>query len=265
LEHDDFDAGSVRLIEQRDESLAIPDGFDVEGHDPHVWILEEELQIVRQGEADLATGADAISNAHTDVLETADHRPTETSAVSDDGYGTLDEGVPLRFGPERQHEAGRDTPDPLAVRPNEIQACGRTPEAVGQAGPGGTCLFESGGDEHDVGDAEVGQFLDGVHCRSGGDSDDRDVRRLFEIRNGWSDRMTGDVVVARIDEQDAAGIAVLFEVGENPTADAGLVRRCPDDGDRARVEERAQVVASHSLRFFSNARSSISWVTYQTL
>ena len=65
---------------------------------------------------------------------------------------------------------------------------------------------------------------------------------LFEFRDRGNDRVAADLVVARVDEEDATRVAVLFQVGQDPAADTRPVRGRADDGDGRRPEQGGETV-----------------------
>ena len=66
---------------------------------------------------------------------------------------------------------------------------------------------------------------------------ERGVRRLPE-----------DLAAVAVDEPDVAAIGALEGARGDPLAPLGGVVRGPEDGDRARIEERPQVAHGRSLR-----------------
>ena len=94
--------------------------------------------------------------------------------------------------------------------------------------------------------ADPAALLDGVHRRVGRGDDIGVVRHLGQIGERRPGALAQDLVAARIDRIDAAGVAGLPQIFQRPARGLGRVVGLPDDRDRLRREQHLRQRLRHS-------------------
>src|ERR1019366_4247766 len=107
-------------------------------------------------------------------------------------------------------------------------------------------LGETRGNDQGVFDTGLGAFLDGGGDRGGGDRDQREIDRPADGADGGEARQPGDVLVTRVDRQNAAWEAVLAQLMQQAAADPVQVWRGTEHRDGLRPEETMEGMLCHA-------------------
>ena len=102
-------------------------------------------------------------------------------------------------------------------------------------------LAEPGRDRDDPSRAGGQRGVDGLLERGGGDRDDHELGRPWQLVERGVRRLPEDLSALTVDEPDVAPVGTLENPGADPLAPLGRVIRRAEDGDRAGIEERPQV------------------------
>ena len=239
LEDDDRDIPAIGLAQLLKETLRVADRLQEHTHDPGRRLIDQEVEVIGRRSYELLAGRNAV--VHPEVAgvlgDGGEHGATVGDEADRAGRRTevvrvarqeerVDEVVEAHAaGAEDRHPGGAgDVRDPCPVLlGRQLRRAGRRPkdDAASDARRGDRL---QGREEPLVGEADRGK-VDGAR-----------------LRDGPSGREAVDLVVARVDGHDAAGVAAVAELAEDVTAERVRLRAGADDRDGPGSQEGFEVV-----------------------
>ncbi len=235
LQRHDRHIAPGRLLQRRREPLGVAHRLDEAGHHLRLGVVEHILEVVGQRQHRLVAAGDQVVEAQPTAV--AVQRREHRAAVGDQ------RGVALRHlrgdGVARDRQALRQVGEAHAVWPAQPQVARHR-----QLGQPLLQRWLAGqhrrGEDHRRRDAQLDQRLAGGQQVLVADRQDGAVGALGQVVQR---RVAGLVVELRIgwvDAIDRAGVAKGAQVGVYLPAKAARLAQ-PDDRDRARLEQRAEI------------------------
>ena len=248
LDHDDRLACEERLGGRRHECRRPPYPFDEQSDDACMFVLDEEVDVIGEIEADLVAARYHIAEIDAAIGARFDEEPQRAARLRYEGDGTrrklADFVVGIAEEPLVQsiaaHAIGAGDDQPALVDEGLEGASARDDFGIAAftdiAGIDGRAL-QSCGDAH----------LEHVLHRRCRNNDDRMFHRHRQPREIGIAGHAIDFAEARIDRKNLAAIAVRPQIVENLPRPAGTFG-CTDDRDRGRIENRRGRLEHHVIR-----------------
>ncbi len=233
--------GSERGLGKRKHPWSVLETLDIACADADARIGDDLRHHLRKRDVGFVAGIDEIPQPQAAAARECCNRSAERAGLGDEpdrARGRLAVGV-LR---ERGGDALERVDEAQIVRSEHAHARGaRGAHQFGFERAALLAGFGKSGTEHDGGaNARAPAFADRAGHLPRGQRDDREVGRF---RQGGHIRITGPVSdggVFRIHRKHAAGVTFIVQIREHAPVELLRIRRCAEDGNRARREQRLQ-------------------------
>ena len=220
------------------EAARVAERLDVEQHDAGRLVVLPPLEQVVRGDVGLVPDRDERREPEPARVGRLEQREAERAGLG----GEADVAARRRAGGEGRVQPRAGDRDPEAVRPDQPRAV-RADEREQLLLPLGALaadLREAGRDDDERAHAAAQRVLGGGEHVLARDGDHGQVDGIRDLRHGRVAADAGDGRALRVHRVRGPGEVRLEHVAEELAADRAPPRRGADDGDRLRLEERAQ-------------------------